>query len=78
MSKCKRKRKKSFWTKVSFLSFCQKSFLAIFRLFGPLKALLIFLPNDYFFLQMGFLSIKSTFKPPKRNPKQALRLDNMA
>jgi hypothetical protein len=31
--------------------------------------LLIFLPNDYIFFQTGFLSIKSTFKPLKRNPK---------
>jgi hypothetical protein len=35
--------------------------------------LLIFLPNDYFFLQTDFLSVKSTFKFLKRNFKLALR-----
>ena len=46
-------------------------------LFGPLKMLLIFLLNEYFFLQTGFLSVKSTFKPLKHNPKQALRFARM-
>ena len=47
-------------------------FLTIFRLLRLLKVLLIFLPNDYLFFQKGFLSVKSTFKSLKRNPKQAL------
>jgi hypothetical protein len=38
-----------------------------------LKTLLIFLPNKYFFLQTSFFSVKSTFKPLKRNPKHALK-----
>jgi hypothetical protein len=46
--------------------------VVIFRLFGPLKALLIFLPNKYFILQINFLNIKSTFKPIKCNLKQTL------
>jgi hypothetical protein len=49
--------KKNFWTTILFLSFCQKCFLAIFKLLMYLKALLIFLPNDYFF----FLKKKMTF-----------------
>jgi hypothetical protein len=36
--------------KALFLSFCQKKcVLTIFRLFKPLKAFLIFLPNENFF-----------------------------
>jgi hypothetical protein len=67
-------KKKSFWGKASFLSFCQKYFLTIFRLLRPLKVLLIFLPKDYPFFQTCFLSVKSTFKPLKHNLKQALSL----
>jgi hypothetical protein len=48
--------------------------LAIFRLFEHLKVLLIFLSNKYFFLEMDFLSVKSTFRLLKRNPKQALKM----
>jgi hypothetical protein len=53
---------------------------AIFRLFGPLKALLVFfLPNDYFFfssffLQTDFFSVKSAFRSLKRNLKQDLNV----
>ena len=66
--------KKEFWAKASFSNFCQKCILAIFRFFRPLKVLFnFFLPNEYFFIQMDFLSVKSTFKPLKRNPKHALK-----
>jgi hypothetical protein len=68
-----KKKKKSFWVKASVLSFCQKYVSAIFRLFGPLKALFNFFTNEYFFIQMDFLSVKSTFRPFKHNPKHALK-----
>jgi hypothetical protein len=58
---------------VSFLSFSQKYVLVIYWFFELLKALLIFLPNEYFFfLQTNFLNVKSTFRPLKRNPKWTL------
>jgi hypothetical protein len=69
-----RLRNRDFKSKSFLLSFCQKCVLAIFKLFRPLKALLIFffLLNEYFFLQTGFLSIKRTFKLLKCNLKHAL------
>jgi hypothetical protein len=64
------KSKRVFRQKLYF--FCQNVFLAIFRLLGHLKALLIFLTNEYIFLQTGFFSVKSTLS--LSNPKQALRV----
>jgi hypothetical protein len=48
----------------------------LFEIFKPLrylKVLLILLQNDYLFFQMDFLSVKSTFKPLKRDPKQTIK-----
>jgi hypothetical protein len=43
-----------------------------FYAFLIFKSAFNFLPNDYFFLQMGFLSVKSAFCLLKCNPKQTL------
>jgi hypothetical protein len=69
---------KEFLDKKFIFKLCQKYFLIIFRLFGSLKVFLIFLPNKYFFLQTGFFRVKSNFKLPKQNPKQALRTHRSA
>jgi hypothetical protein len=52
--KKKKKKKKRFLAEASFLSFCQKYVLVIFRLFGPLKALSIFFyqTSTFFFKQI--------------------------
>jgi hypothetical protein len=47
-AKVQSNNKNNFWAKTLILSFCQKYVLAIFKLFKPLKLLLIFLPNEYF------------------------------
>jgi hypothetical protein len=50
-----------------------------FQAFWTLKALsIIFLTNDTFFLQIGFLSVKYTFKPLKRTLKHALSVSALA
>jgi hypothetical protein len=54
------KKKKSFWAKTLFLSFCQKCFLAIFRLLEHLKMLLIFFyQTSTFFFKRAFWVLKA-------------------
>jgi hypothetical protein len=68
------KLKRAFRQKLHFYAFA-KRLLAIFRFFLPLKVLLIFLPNNYFFFsQMCFFSVKSSFCLLKCNLKQNLSL----
>ena len=48
-------------------------FFAFWTLKSAFNLHLIFLLNEYFFLQANFLSVKNNFRPLKRNLKQALR-----
>ena len=42
------------------------------KFFEPLKMLIFFLPNKFFFFQTDFLSVRNTFRPLKCNLKHAL------